>query len=127
MVSMLRRYIHLEEPSESGERMTLVEKAYGPYYSVVKKIAVDLIDSTDHDSEFDRTPSPTDVMKNFLNHSFSLAYKSNYRVDKYKEFSALMAKLPDVNEVVSALKKAKEHKKQVTALGRHLILTAFSI
>ena len=125
MVSMLRRYITVEDPAESGERMTMVEKAYGPYYVIVKKIAIDLIDSTDHDSEFDRTPSPTDVMKNFLNHSFSLAYKSNFRVDKYKEFNALMTKLPDVNEVISALRKAKENKKQVTPSVGLRILTAF--
>lgn len=125
MVSMLRRYITVEDPAESGERMTMVEKAYGPYYVIVKKIAIDLIDSTDHDSEFDRTPSPTDVMKNFLNHSFSLAYKSNFRVDKYKEFNALMTKLPDVNEVISALRKAKENKKQVMPSVGLRILTAF--
>ena len=95
MVRIIRRYMTRDSHSDSPERMTISEKAFGPHYGCIKNIVLSVID-TDLDLDFDDHISPIDVLKHFLNHAVNLGYKSNFKLNKYKEFTDLAKRLPNI-------------------------------
>lgn len=107
------RYISLDEGSDTDDRLTVAEKAYGKFYPVIKKLSLEVLNLNDSDSDDDNSVSPNVVLRHFFNHAFSLGYKSNFRQKKYKKFMEVMDRLPKVIKVIKALNKHKNNRKQV--------------